>query len=451
MIELRPYQNKLIQRAREAYTQGYNAPCIVAPCGAGKSVIIASIAKTATEKGSHVMFIVHRKELKDQIKGTFDFVGVDTSKVYFGMVQTVVNRLDKLQKPDLIIIDENHHVLSNSYRKILDYYSDVPKLGFTATPIRLNGSGLGDVNDVLIEEVDAEWLIAHHYLSPYRYYAPKLIDDFELKLSSTRDFTNKSMDKALSNTIHGDVIKHYRELADGEKAIAYCHNVEASKQTAQAFNDAGIPAKHIDGKTPRLERDQAMQDFRDGKITVLTNCDLLGEGVDVPDCSTVIMLRPTQSLSLYIQQSMRGMRYQKGKTSIIIDHVGNVNRHGLPDMKREWSLNGRKKAQEAETSIRECLNCFAAYDPKTHEKCPLCGFKPEVEEKETEIQVDTDAELEEVNKESFTLSFKEPEECETYEELKALAKARGYKASWAAIQAARRGLPGPAWARKFKK
>src|SRR5699024_490820 len=250
------------------------------------------------------------------------FIGVPKENYEIGMVQTIVRRLDKTIKPSLIITDENHHALAASYRKIYDYFEDVPKLGFTATPIRLNGSGLGDVNDLLIEEVDAKWLIDNGFLAPYKYYAPKLINTDQLKLNSLKEFSSTSINQAMEQkTIYGDAVKHYKELADGEQAIAYCHSIESSKTTAAAFNHNGINAVHIDAKTPKQERDDLIDDFRKGKTKVLCNVDLIGEGFDVPDCSTVIMLRPTQSLSLYIQQSMRGMRYKEGKTSIIIDHV----------------------------------------------------------------------------------------------------------------------------------
>ena len=119
--------------------------------GSGKSVVIAEIARKTTLKGNQVLFLVHRKELIDQIKNTFEFHGVDMRYVLFGMVQTIVRKVDKIVKPKLIITDENHHSLAASYKKIYEYFSDVPRLGFTATPVRLNGSGLGDVNDLLIE------------------------------------------------------------------------------------------------------------------------------------------------------------------------------------------------------------------------------------------------------------------------------------------------------------
>ena len=159
---LHDYQQRLVDKTRQAYMQGYKAPCVVAPCGAGKSVIISEIARMTTNKGNRVLFLVHRRELIEQIKNTFKKNEVNLDLVQFGMVQTVVRRLDKTPKPALIITDENHHALAKSYRKIYDHFSDVLRLGFTATPIRLNGYGLGDVNDILIEEVDAKWLIENN-------------------------------------------------------------------------------------------------------------------------------------------------------------------------------------------------------------------------------------------------------------------------------------------------
>ena len=190
---------------------GYKAPCVVAPCGAGKSVIIGTIAKMTAEKGNYVLFLVHRKELCDQIQGTFESLGIPKENYKIGMVQTIVRRLDKTAKPSLIITDESHHGLAASYRKIYDHFHDVLRLGFTATPIRLNGSGLGDINDILIEEVDAEWLIQNNFLSPYKYYAPKLINTDFLKLNSLQEFSNSSIEKAMEKTIYGDVVEHYKQ------------------------------------------------------------------------------------------------------------------------------------------------------------------------------------------------------------------------------------------------
>ena len=434
-MNLYPYQEKIVEEVRGAYRQGLKAPCVVSPCGSGKSVVIAHIAKQATDKGNHVLFLVHRKELKDQITATFKRSEVDMDLTTVGMVQTIVRRLDKTPPPALIITDENHHALATTYRKIYDFYKDVPRLGFTATPIRLNGAGLGEVNDKLVMGPSVEWLIKNHYLSPYRYFAPPSVDLSHLK-KRRGEFTSKSIDDAFKQNariIYGDAVKQYERLAEGEQAICYCHSVEASMAAMSAFKESGIPAAHIDAKTPKAERDEIIADFRDQRIRVLCNVDLIGEGFDVPDCSTVIMLRPTASLTLFIQQSMRGMRYRPGKISKIIDHVGNVERHGFPDTERAWSLEGEVKTQGGGGSpqVKMCKNCFATVPAGTAE-CPYCGAGFEPEAKPMKV---VDADLEEIrNTFNFTVSYKEPKDCKSMAELYALAKERDYKRGWAYYQ-----------------
>lgn len=443
-FELYDYQEDLIKRARESFINGYRAPCIVSPCGSGKSVVIAEIARKTTLKGNQVLFLVHRKELIDQIKSTFEKHGVDMRYVQFGMVQTIVRKLGKIPKPKLIITDENHHSLASSYKKIYEYYSDVQRIGFTATPVRLNGSGLGDVNDLLIEGVSVKWLIENKRLTPFKYYAPALIDTSVLKMNSMSEFSKGSIDKALEQkAIYGDVIKHYKKLAEGEQAIVYCHSIESSEKTRDLFIEAGYQAAHIDGKTNKQERDEIIEKFRNHDIQILTNVDLIGEGFDVPDCSTVIMLRPTKSLSLFIQQAMRGMRYKPDKISTIIDHVGNVNEHGLPDMPRKWSLSSKKSRKKEDViPIKECPNCFGTYASEVGNTCPYCGHEIPKEERSANLETIEGAELQEVTLDLSAGKYAsmQPEEAETIEELYKIARAKGYKPGWAYIQAKQRGF-----------
>ncbi|HAA4900788.1 TPA_asm: helicase, partial [Listeria monocytogenes] len=297
--------------------------------GAGKSVILSEIIRMTTHNKNHVLFLVHRKELIDQIRNTLIMNEVDMSYVKLGMVQTIVRRLNKTSEPSVIIIDESHHVLANSYKKIIHHFSKAKVVGFTATPVRINGGGLGDINDTLIEKVNVKWLIENQFLAHYKYYAPEIVQTETLNVKRTGEFDMTSLDDQFNKRmIWGGVIKHYQKLANGEQAILYASSIYQSEKMAASFNAVGISSAHIDGKTPKLIRDDIIKRFREGEIKVLCNLDLIGEGFDVPDCSTVIMLRPTQSLSLYIQQSMRGMRYKHNKTAIIIDHVGNVKRFG---------------------------------------------------------------------------------------------------------------------------
>ena len=173
-MELREYQEDLLERLFRAYNDGFSAPCIVLPCGGGKSVITAEIARRFTHERLRVLFLVHRRELCEQIENTFRGYGVNMDFCEIMMVQTATRRLSKIKRPALIITDENHHSLANTYRRIYDYFRGVKRVGVTATPERMGGQGLRDVNDILIEGVTPKWLVEHHYLSDYRYFAPKI-------------------------------------------------------------------------------------------------------------------------------------------------------------------------------------------------------------------------------------------------------------------------------------
>ncbi|WP_219931898.1 DEAD/DEAH box helicase, partial [Listeria seeligeri] len=358
-----------------------------------------------TYNKNNVLFLVHRKELIDQIRNTLTMNDVDMNFVNLGMVQTVVRRLEKTSEPALIIIDESHHVLANSYKKIINHFSNAKVVGFTATPVRINGGGLGDINDMLIEKVNVKWLIENQFLAPYKYFAPEIVQTETLEIKRTGEFDMTGLDDQFNKRmIWGDVIKHYQKLANGEQAILYASSLYQSEKMAMSFASVGITSAHIDGKTPKSIRDDIIQRFREGEIKVLCNLDLIGEGFDVPDCSTVIMLRPTQSLSLYIQQSMRGMRYRTGKTAIIIDHVGNVNRFGLPDMERKWSLEAKKgsNSNKAEAPVKICPDCFMTV-LSTNIKCSHCGHEFKVEVKP--MQVDEAAELQEITEAVFKVNY----------------------------------------------
>lgn len=393
-----------------------------------------------TRNKNNVLFLVHRKELIDQIRNTLTMNDVDMTFVNLGMVQTVVRRLEKTSEPALIIIDESHHVLANSYKKIINHFSNAKVVGFTATPVRINGGGLGDINDILIEKVNVKWLIEKQFLAPYKYFAPEIVQTETLDIKRTGEFDMTGLDDQFNKRmIWGDVIKHYQKLADGEQAILYASSLYQSEKMAASFNSVGISSAHIDGKTPKNIRDDIIKRFREGEIKVLCNLDLIGEGFDVPDCSTVIMLRPTQSLSLYIQQSMRGMRYKEGKTAIIIDHVGNVKRFGLPDMERTWSLAPRKgsNATKADAPVKICKECFMTVR-QTAKKCEHCGHEFKVEVKQ--IQIDDVAELQEITEAVFKVNYSSPDECKNMKELYEYAKEHNYKNGWAFHQGKARGF-----------
>lgn len=439
MKSLRAYQIELIDGVKNAYREGYRSPCIVLGCGGGKSVIVAEIAKRTTAKGNRVLFLVHRQELCDQIKETFQWWGVDMRHCRIMMVQTAARRIKKLKSPQLIITDENHHCLAASYRKIYEAFPEARCVGVTATPIRLNGGGLGDVNDKLVVGVSTKWLIENHYLAPFDYYAPSLMD-LEGVHTKRGDYdTAEVVEKLNRDAIYGDVISYYRKLSDGKQAICYCTSITHSEAMAVQFNAAGIRAAHIDGTTDKTERKRIVEGFRQGRIMVLCNVDLISEGFDVPDCNTAILLRPTKSLTLFIQQSMRCMRYRPGKRAIIIDHVGNYTRFGLPDQDREWRLAPKQKGEkiqktEDEVKVRQCPECFYTHEPAP--VCPRCGFVYPVRERT--IEEIKEAKLEIIK--GFVLDYQSPDECQTMGELLEYARKNNYKRGWAFFQAKRRGI-----------
>lgn len=440
--KLRPYQEELIEKIKAELKKGKKSVCAVLGCGGGKSIIQGMIAKSATNKGSRVLFLVHRKELCTQIEDTFRLCGVDFDLCDIMMVQTATRRLGKITEPSIIITDEAHHCLSNSYIRIYEYFSNALKLGFTATPVRMNEGGLGKVFDSLVESVSTKWLIDNNYLSPYKYFSVKLADTKNLH-TARGDYDSKEVAKLMENNyIYGETIKNYLKIAKGKKTIVYCASIKSSLETVSKFKTNGIRAEHVDGTTPKNQREQIINDFRNGEIDVLSNVDLFGEGFDVPDCECVILLRPTKSLTLFIQQSMRSMRYKENKTAVIIDHVGNVFKHGFPDDKREWSLKTKKKKAKGTIIVKQCPVCFACLK-NTVTECTECGYifpKAERTEKET-----VSAELTEISKSDVyaVMPYESYTKLKTFEELREFQRARKYKFGWVIRKAMELHIPIP--------
>lgn len=444
MIPLRDYQEELVNGLYNSMSKGNQNIMVQSPAGSGKSVTMSEIARRATEKGNRVLFIVHRRELVAQIKGTFIANDVDMGLCHVGMVQTVANRIkkDKEPTPAIILVDEAHHALAKTYIDIFEHFPNTFVYGFTATPTKLSNKGFTDIFEDLILGKTVQWLIDNERLAPFKYYSKNLMNDNKLKHKSTGDFSNESISLALEPQIYGDVIDNYKKFANDKKTIIYTHNVESSKEVAEKFNDNGYNALQVDGKTPKQQRELAMELFREGKVNILVNAELYGEGVDVPDCECVILLRPTESLTLFIQQTMRAMRYQPNKQAIIIDHVGNYVRHGLPNTEHDWleHFNGSNNKSDSKNSIpiKECPECFGVVE-SAYTICPYCGSEFPKEEIQ-ELTVDETAELEEVTEEMITLNLKAPEDCSSMKELADLGKSLGYKPGWSYIQGKRLGL-----------
>ena len=404
----------------------------------GKSIIQAEIAKNANAKGNRVIFIVHRKELCEQIRNTFIKNGVDMNLTSINMVQTLTRRLDKIKTPALIITDECHRALAKSYMNIYERFPNAISLGFTASPIRVAEGGLSGAYDDIVEGVSTRWLIDNRYLADYKYYGVELVDTSKLH-TKNGDYDKNEVELLMNKSyIFGSAVENWKKYANGKQTIVYCSSIACSKAVVEQFRAEGIQAYHLDGTTPQKERESVVDRFRKGEIPVLANCDLFGEGFDVPDCQAVILLRPTKSLSLHIQQSMRSMRSDgklpdgrnKDKIAIILDHVGNYIRHGLPDDERTWSLEGRKKREKTAVTVRQCKVCFAVA-PASAKTCPCCGA--ELVEKKP-LNNDKNVEgvtLVELSKKPYNAYRK----CETWEDLEAFRQAHKFKFNWSIYKA----------------
>lgn len=433
-LELRPYQLDLINNTRDAFRRGCKRPLVVLPCGGGKTVCFADMANKHIEKkaNGYVWFLVHRRELINQTLETFEKFGLSTDHIFVGMVQTVTRNLGKYELPSLIIFDEAHHAKAKTWHNIIEEYYQVPTIGLTATPQRMDGKPLGDIFDELVEGVDAEWLIDNGFLAPYDYYAPPVTDmefkyrgiDFDLDEFSAQLFKSK---------VYGDIKKY---VDPNRKTIIYSPSIQFSKQLC-----GEIGATHFDGSTPKKEREQIVADFRSGKIKILSNVNLIGEGFDVPDCDCVILLRPTLSLSLYIQQSMRCLRPGLNKRAVIYDLVGNVYRHGMPTESRKWTLTKknriRNKSGEPDIIVRRCKRCYLIYSG-TDQICPYCGHHNGQTRKQ--IEQSREIELQQIKKLNRARGRIQVGRAKKLEDLVQIGIDRGYKSPqyWAKMVLANR-------------
>ena len=435
-MELRPYQLDLFQKTQSAFLQGYRRPLVVAPCGAGKSYLFAEMVRKS--KGE-VLVLTHRQELKEQHEKLFRDLGIENARV--AMILTEANRLGQYPTPAMVVADEAHLSRSNSWMKVIEYYNTWT-VGLTATPVRLDGKPLGDVFHTLIEGVDVRWLIDHGNLAPYEYYAPTLIETDGLR-TMAGDYVVSDLEKLMNErAIYGDVIKTYQRFASGERSIVYCVSVEHAGKTADAFNSAGIRAEFLSAGTPAGRRKQILDGFRSGEFAVLCNVGIISEGVSIDEVSCCLLLRPTESVALGIQQMMRCMRYLPGKTAKIIDFVGNYTRIGLPDDERVWSLGEPLKRRprtdgNGDFYIRSCPQCYMTF--KTAPICPFCGAEYPLHPRE--IKAHEDIELRRITAEDMARVEAEKKKArmeqgraDSFEDLVKIAKQRGYKnpAFWAA-------------------
>lgn len=415
---LRPYQSDVSADIDAAWADGARNVLTVLPTGAGKTVIFSE--KLRAHVGAAVA-IAHRQELVGQISLSLARFGVrhniigprnviksildqqrdelkrvfydPTAVIAVAGVDTLVRRSDALAawraQVRLWVQDEAHHVLrANKWGKAIELFPNARGLGVTATPERTDGRGLGrhaeGVFDVMISGPTMRELINGGYLADYRIFAPPSdLDLHGVRISNDGDFNRDDVrTRVRQSHLMGDVVGHYQRLAAGMLGVTFASDVETAQEIADSYRASGVAAACVSAKTPDAERNHYIKEFKARRILQLVNVDLFGEGFDVPGIEVVSMARPTQSFAVYAQQFGRALRTLAGKShGLIIDHVGNVIRHRLPDAVRHWSLDSRERGSRAARDadaipVTTCTACFRVFEAITA-ACPFCGHKPE--------------------------------------------------------------------------
>lgn len=429
--KLRPYQTELAAGIHAAWRDGAKDVLAVSPTGSGKTVLFSHIIESV---GGAAVAVAHRKELVSQMSLALAregvrhrIIGPDTTRrqcaalhiAEVGRDYTQANALvaaagvDTLANHDpndpwlkqvrLWVQDEAHHVLKeNKWGRSRLMFPNAWGLGVTATPTRADGKGLGrhadGLFDTMIVGPSMRDLIEQGFLTDYRVIAPPSdIDLSHVAITASGEYSPEPLKAARrASHITGDVVKHYLKFAAGKLGVTFDTDVESATETAAAYRAAGVPAEVVSAKTPDALRTAILRRFRNREVLQLVNVDLFGEGFDLPAIEVVSMARPTQSYALYVQQFGRALRLLAGKDwAIIIDHVGNVVRHGLPDARREWTLDRRERRSRSAPAdmvlVRSCLNaeCMQVYE-RVLVACPYCGHTPPVANRSAPEFVDGD-------------------------------------------------------------
>lgn len=417
-ISLRGYQIKLIQDIYSGWSSGYRNVMAVSPTGSGKAFTLCTLAEElAYSHRMETTIKVHRKELVSQLCMSLAKLGVyhnviaqkntvldiieqerreygssyyqPNSPITVVSVDTLLSRKEKYkewgERQKVWILDEAAHQLKdNKWGKATEIMPNAIGVGFTATPQRLDKKGLGrhafGLFDVMVQGPTVRYLIDNGFLSKYKVVVPPSQYREYLKEdgNDSKDYTHEAREYAsIHSGITGDVVDNYIKFINGKQAIVFADSIKAGMLMEANFAEKGIAAKLLTGDTPDKERAKGVNDYRDGKVKVLINVDLFDEGFDVPGTYAVIMARPTKSLSKFLQMCGRSLRVAVGKDfAVLIDHVGNIKYHQLPDKIRRWTLDNIVKKRERVNLIRICgnTNCNSPFDRALHQ-CPFCGHE----------------------------------------------------------------------------
>lgn len=461
MINLFDDQSELIEGVAQSMRRGNRRVLMQAATGSGKTIMAAEILRRAMAKGSTTWFIVPRKELLRQTSKTYDQFNIRRSFIASGMkykpcqnhiasMQTLNRRLDSLVAPDMAVIDETHYG-GQQLGAIIDWLNEAGTyiIGLSATPKKHNGQGMDMWYDDMVLGPSIEWLMDNGRLSKYKAFAPSRPDLSKVKVVAG-EYGKKSLDDYMmehGKELIGDAVNTYKKHSDGELGLTFCTSIKESKRTATAYLNAGVSAAHIDGTMCDDSRRFLINKFANREITQLVSVDLMTFGFDlaaqvgrdvVIECLSD--LAPTKSEAKQLQKWGRVLR-MKDTPAKIYDHAGNLFEHGMPHSDRKWTLKGKEKrkraAPKSQESMRQCTNCFYCHDVAP--KCPNCGFVYPVQSR---VIKEVDGELEEVRKIEKIKKKKRMQVgmARSYDELKEIARDRGYSAGWAYIMAKKKGF-----------
>ena len=444
--ELRQYQLDAIDTLRGHVAAGKKRLLLTLPTGSGKTLTASELMRSALSYGKRVLFVVHLRELIDQtvralmrcgitrvgvMRGDDKRVDAD-AEIQVASIQTLARR--DLPKADIIILDEAHRSLADTYASnIWDAYPDAIIIGLTATPCRGDGRPLAERYEELVIGATYSELIASSFVAEPIVYAPRVEIDTSRLRTVAGDWDAEQVEEMMTG-LAGEIVPTWMERADGRTTIVFASGIRHSKDIVARFIAAGVDAEHLDGETPGDERAAILERLSSGRTTVVSNCAVLTEGFDAPAIRCAVIARPTLSLVLHMQTAGRALR-PGAVQPVIIDHAGNVGRHGMPHEDRAWSITGPAKRIAVKNPYRTCAKCFAYYRV-TASACPHCGFVPPVVEKE--LPTESPAVIERVTGALLEKNF--------YVSAVNLARSRGFKPGMAAVKWKEKFGKWPPWA-----
>ena len=456
-FKLRDYQQQLLDRVLSRWQQGFQRLMVQLPTGGGKTILFGAIARELLPKVQTIAILAHREELLTQAaekvaRVTGETVGIVKAgypanldaPIQVASVQTLSRRPGYLKNVGLVVVDEAHHTNATSYRKILREFDSALHLGVTATPIRTDGSGFGELFQELITGPTVAELVEAGFLCPLKLYADPQPMQTRGARTTGGDFNAADLLKLNGERgLSGNLVSMWKRYAPNKRTVIFAINVAHSEAIAARFNQQGIAAEHLDGNIPTPERRAILERFSSGQTLVLVNCNLISEGFDLPAIEAVQIARPTQSLALWLQQIGRALRVHPGKQeAIAIDHTRNWLLHGLPSQPRIWSLQG---VRTDDPPMTHCPDCSFVFESLRHRlnpaflQCPNCqavipdedpalfpAAVPQIERKPFELPEESHFELEEVSPAVLKLAS----ELLHLQELMAQKEAHGRNHEW---------------------